>query len=218
MSGVHTLVVKSDQEVSIVDVKNSLICYLRGVEGLTVMPEESPVCASAADSLIARSVLEMPSTTRALIAYAERVHETKFDFGSAILTWTVKFSGQAVSRFQRSEENQRKSAGSFQCTSDVHADGEPKEKGEVRNRACWQGSEVMPGTRRVAEARRGHNPAEAAEGEPLGMAMARSVSVLMVPVEDRPDVPVIGAEGIQSPPVGHLPRSGAREVWILRSL
>ena len=32
-SGVQTLVVKSDQEVSIVDVKNSLMRELRGVEG-----------------------------------------------------------------------------------------------------------------------------------------------------------------------------------------
>ena len=39
MSGVQTLVVKSDQEASIVDVKNALMRDLRGVEGLTVMPE-----------------------------------------------------------------------------------------------------------------------------------------------------------------------------------
>ena len=39
MSGVQTLVVKSDQEASIVDVKNALMRELRGAEGLTVMPE-----------------------------------------------------------------------------------------------------------------------------------------------------------------------------------
>ena len=48
MSGVQTLVVKSDQEASIVDVKNALMRELRGFLGLTVMPEESPVGASAA--------------------------------------------------------------------------------------------------------------------------------------------------------------------------
>ena len=41
MSGVQTLAVKSDQEVSIADVKHSLMRELRGVEGLKVMPEES---------------------------------------------------------------------------------------------------------------------------------------------------------------------------------
>ena len=33
MSGVQTLLVKSDQEVSIVDVKNALMRELRGIEG-----------------------------------------------------------------------------------------------------------------------------------------------------------------------------------------
>ena len=44
----------------------------------------------------------MQSTTRALVAYAEWVHETTFDLGSAILTRAVEFSGLVVSRSQRS--------------------------------------------------------------------------------------------------------------------
>ena len=44
--------VRLDQEVSIVDLKNSLMGELRGDEGLTVMPEESPVGASAANAMI----------------------------------------------------------------------------------------------------------------------------------------------------------------------
>ena len=56
MSGVQTLVVKSDQEASIVIVKNALLRELRSVEGLTVM---SPVGASAANAMIERSVWEM---------------------------------------------------------------------------------------------------------------------------------------------------------------
>ena len=66
MSGVQTLVVKSGQEASIIDVKNSLMRELRGVEGLQVLPEKSPVGASAA---------------------------------------ITEFSGQVVSRFQRSVSN-----------------------------------------------------------------------------------------------------------------
>ena len=87
---------------SIVDVKNALMGELRGVEGLTLMPEESTVGASAANAVIERSVWEMQSTTRALVAYAEWVHGTVFEPGSAILTWAVEFSGQVVSRLQRS--------------------------------------------------------------------------------------------------------------------
>ena len=102
MSGVQTLVVKSDQEASIVDVKNALMRELRCVEGLTVVPKESPVGGSAANAALERSVWEMQSIRRALVAYAEWVHGTVFEPGSAILTWAVEFPGQVVSRFQRS--------------------------------------------------------------------------------------------------------------------
>ena len=37
----QTLVLKSDQEASIVDVKSSLMGQLRGVEGPTIVSEES---------------------------------------------------------------------------------------------------------------------------------------------------------------------------------
>ena len=102
MSGVQTLVVKSGQEVSIVDVKNSLMRELRGVVGLTVVPEESPVGGSAASAVIERSVWELQSTTRANVACAEWVHHTLFEPGSGISAWTVEFSGQVVIRFRRS--------------------------------------------------------------------------------------------------------------------
>ena len=59
---------------------------LRCVEGLTVMPVESPVGASAANAMMERSVWEVQSTTRAIVAYAEWVHGTVFEPGSAILT------------------------------------------------------------------------------------------------------------------------------------
>ena len=39
-SGVQTLVVKSHQEATIVDVKSSLMGELRGVEGLIIVSEE----------------------------------------------------------------------------------------------------------------------------------------------------------------------------------
>ena len=64
------------------------------------MPVESPVGASAA--VIETCVWKMQSTTRSLVAHAEWVHNTTFEPGSVILAWVVEFSGQAVSRFQRS--------------------------------------------------------------------------------------------------------------------
>ena len=76
MSGVQTLVIKSDQEASVMDVKNALMRELRSVEGFKVMLEESQVGASAANAVVVRSVWEMRSTARSLIAYAEWVHNT----------------------------------------------------------------------------------------------------------------------------------------------
>ena len=102
MSGVQTLVIKSDQEASILDVKNALMIELRSIEGCNVMPEEPQVGVSAGNAVVERSVWEMQSTTRSLIAYAEWVHNTTFEPGSAILAWAVEYSGQVVSRFQRS--------------------------------------------------------------------------------------------------------------------
>ena len=66
------------QKASIIDVKKALMRELRGVEWLTVMPEESPVGASAGNAMIERIVWEMQSTTRAIVAYAEWVHGTVF--------------------------------------------------------------------------------------------------------------------------------------------
>ena len=256
--GVQTLVRKSEQEASIVDVKNALMRALCGVEGLTVMPEESPVGASAANAVIERSVWEMQSTTRALVAYAEWVHGTVCEPGSAILTWAVEFSGQVVSRFQRSVSDgktayERRKLKSYRKAFVPFGElvmfmpmEKPKDKGEVRN--CVgimlglvdRSDDVVIGTtERVVKARTVHcmpvgqrgdaacsksirgmpwqpNPAEAAEGEPLGMAMARIVSVPMVPIEHRTDSFSHGAEGVQSQSVPHPARSGAREVRILR--
>ena len=47
---------------------------MRGVEGSTVMPEESPVGASTANAVVERSVLEMQSnTSKALVPFGELV-------------------------------------------------------------------------------------------------------------------------------------------------
>ena len=101
MSGVQSLVVKSDQEVSIAGVKNSLMRELRCVERLAVQPEESHVGGTAANAVIEKSMWEMQSTTRTLVAYAEWVQQTTCVPGSAILTWLWSSEGQVVRRFQK---------------------------------------------------------------------------------------------------------------------
>ena len=214
-------------------VKSALMRELRRVEGLTVMPEESPVGASVANAMLERSVWEMQSTTRALVSFAEWVHGIVFEPGSAISTWAVEFSGQVVSKFQRSVSDgktvyERRKLKSYRKALVLFGElvmfmptEKPKDKGEVRNCVgimlglADRSDEVVIGTtERVVKARIAHrmlveqrgdaayaksirgvpwqpNPAEAAEGEPLGIAQARIVSVPIVAVENRPAVPVM---------------------------
>ena len=49
------------------------------------MPEESQVCASAANAVVERSELEMQSTARSLLTCAEWVQNMTFGLGSVTL-------------------------------------------------------------------------------------------------------------------------------------
>ena len=60
------------------------------------------------------------------------------------------------------------------------------------------------------------NPSEADEGELMGMAMARIVSVPIGCSREQTGSSSHGAEGLLGPSVLHPARSGAREVRILR--
>ena len=116
MSGVQTGVIMSEQEASIMNVKDALMRELRSIEGCKVMPEESQVGASAANAVVERSVWETPSTARSLSAYARWVPNTTFQPGSAILAWAVEYSGQVVSRvFQTAKR--RMSVGNRKVTA-----------------------------------------------------------------------------------------------------
>ena len=119
---------------------------LRNIEGFDIMPEESQVGASAANAVVGRSVWEMQSTARSLLAYAEGVQNTTFEPGSAILAWAVEYAGQVVSRFQRSvsdgktayerrkQKSYRKALIPFGELVMFMPIEKPKDKGEVRYR------------------------------------------------------------------------------------
>ena len=100
------------------------------------MPEESLVGVSAASAVIERSVWEKRSTTRALVAYAEWVHETTLEPGSALLTWAVEFSGQVVNSVltQEAEKSCRTALVPFGGLVMFMPLEKPKDKGETRKR------------------------------------------------------------------------------------
>ena len=87
---------------SITDVKNTLTGELRSVGGSSHVSKESPISASIANALIERSVREMQSTARTIVAYIEEVYGTMSDPGSASSTWTAEIVGHVVIRSQSS--------------------------------------------------------------------------------------------------------------------
>ena len=106
--------VKFDQETLNTDVKNTLAGGLRNVgrqgkscgesrsvERSNNVSKESPMSASTANALIEKSVREMQSTVRTIVAYIEEVHGTTFESGSASSTWTAEIVGHVI-RFQSS--------------------------------------------------------------------------------------------------------------------
>ena len=90
MSGVQTLLIKSDQETSIMDVKNALMRGLRGIEGFKVMPEESTQWSKG-----------VYGRCRALRGLLMHTLSGFIELGSAISAWAEEYSGQVVSGFQR---------------------------------------------------------------------------------------------------------------------
>ena len=92
--------VKFDPETSITDVKftrqGKSRGDLRSVVGSSSVSKESPMSASAANALIEKSVREMQSTARTIVAYVEWVYGTTFEPGSASSTWTAELVGHVI--------------------------------------------------------------------------------------------------------------------------
>ena len=55
---------------------------LRNIEGFEVMPEESQVGASAANAVVGRSVWDVQSTARSLMAYGEGVKTRRLNLAA----------------------------------------------------------------------------------------------------------------------------------------
>ena len=106
-SGAQTQVVKSDQELSIIDVKNFLTIELRGVEGSTAVSEEPPLGAGVANAMFEKSVCETQNVARSLDAHVERVYSTASDLGSAIFIWTVEIARHVVTTSRSGVSDER---------------------------------------------------------------------------------------------------------------
>ena len=103
----------------------------------------SLISASTANALIEKSVREMQSTVRTIVAYIEEVYGTMSDPGSASSTWTAGIVGHVVIRSQsnvsdvqtacerRKRKSCRKALVKFDELVMLMTIEKPKEKGKV---------------------------------------------------------------------------------------
>ena len=103
-SGVHNQVVKSDQELSIIDVKIFFTIKWSDVEGSIIGSKKSPV---AAHVVIDKSAWETQHFVRSLDACVEWVYSTSTEFGRAILLWIMVNVGRVVSRSRSGVSDER---------------------------------------------------------------------------------------------------------------
>ena len=68
----------------------------RSVEMSNNVSKESPMSVGTANALIEKSVREMQSTVRTIVAYIEWAYGTAFESGSASSTWTAEIVGHVI--------------------------------------------------------------------------------------------------------------------------
>ena len=73
--------------------KNTFTSESRSVERSNTVSTEPPTSVSIANALIEKSLREMQSTVRTIVAYVEWVYGTTSEPGSATSTWTAEVVG-----------------------------------------------------------------------------------------------------------------------------
>ena len=102
-SGYGKFSFKTDQEPAIIQLKHAAVAELRKeMPEVTVLFEESARYASASNSTVERCHWEVESMTRTLRHHAEAIHNIQLATDHPLLVWAVRYSGQLISRCQRS--------------------------------------------------------------------------------------------------------------------
>ena len=99
--GHHHLVLKSDDEPAIVDLKRRAAQECREKHGMTILPEESPHADSQSNGLVEGAVRDIKAVARSLRFAAGGFHETDISAKRALLPWLVSYSGAVANRSQR---------------------------------------------------------------------------------------------------------------------
>ena len=101
-TGYPELILKSDQEASILALKSNVMAILKKA-GVKVTAEESPISCSSADANVERAIWEVQSMVRIFKHRLEEMHKIDIPQDHPILTWAVEYAGQMLTRGQISK-------------------------------------------------------------------------------------------------------------------
>ena len=100
-TGVPKLILKSDGEPAVKELKREAVKRAREEVNVEVIFEESHAYVSETAGLVEQAVRQIEERTRTLRFATEEMHGTKLEPDSPILPWAVKYSGQIMSRAHR---------------------------------------------------------------------------------------------------------------------
>ena len=99
--GFPKVIVKTDQEPAILEVKREAAKLVRDEGGIEVVPEESQAYVSPTNGIAEQAIQAIERKVRTLKYSVEQLHGVKLPPNHAILPWCVEFAGQIESRMHR---------------------------------------------------------------------------------------------------------------------
>ena len=100
-SGFPRIILKSDGEPAIVEMKREAVKRAREEVAVEVILEESHAYVSQTNGVVEQAVGAIEAKTRTLKFATEEMHGVKLEPNSPVLTWAVSYAGQMVSRAHR---------------------------------------------------------------------------------------------------------------------
>ena len=100
-SGFPRIILKSDGEPAIIEMKREAVKRAREEVAVEVIFEESHAYVSQTNGVVEQAVGAIEAKTRTLKFATEELHGVKLEPNSPVLTWAVAYAGQMMSRAHR---------------------------------------------------------------------------------------------------------------------
>ena len=100
-SGYPKVIVKTDQEPAILEVKREAAKLVREEGGIEIVPEESQAYVSPTNGIAEQAIQAIERKVRTLKFSVEQLHGVKLPPNHPLLVWAVEYAGQIESRTHR---------------------------------------------------------------------------------------------------------------------